>query len=209
MPENYVGEGWDLTINAKNWMDSFITNAREGNIQRLPISNPIQFSANPSWDFSRPYTTGLKGKGGKRYSVNDGLKPYRVGDKEVEDAWDDDTSKSNFQWMVDNVVNPIVDYFPEATLNSGYRSREKNRNTPGAAKNSDHVTGSAVDLGFPSKKACVEAYKWVENSSLAYDKLILENKGDTWWIHVSANNGRARRKKLRYTDHVQIPFSYD
>ena len=209
MPENYVGEGWDLAINAKNWMDSYITNAREGNIQRLPISNPIQFSANPSWDSSRPYTTGLKGKGGKRYSVNDGLKPYRVGDKEVADAWDDDTSKSNFQWMVDNVVNPIVDYFPEATLNSGYRSREKNRNTPGAANNSDHTTGSAVDLGFPSKKACVEAYKWVENSSLAYDKLILENKGDTWWIHVSANNGRARRKKLRYTDHVQIPFSYD
>ena len=69
MPENYVGEGWDLAINAKNWMDSFTTNAREGNIQRLPISNPIQFSANPSWDSNRPYTTGLKGKGGKRYAA--------------------------------------------------------------------------------------------------------------------------------------------
>ena len=66
------------------------------------------------------------------------------------------------------------------TINSGYRSPEVNK-AVGGARNSQHMTGEAVDFiapGFGSVSAIVERIK---SSGLIFDQLIDEGS----WVHIS------------------------
>lgn len=67
------------------------------------------------------------------------------------------------------------------TINSGYRSPEVNK-AVGGARNSQHMTGEAVDFiapGFGSVSAIVERIK---SSGLVFDQLIDEYGS---WVHIS------------------------
>lgn len=76
------------------------------------------------------------------------------------------------------------------TVNSGLRCRQHNANTPGSASNSQHMYGTAADLGCPSGVTPKQMYDIAE-----------EIMGDTgglglysWGIHIDSRSTKARWK---------------
>ena len=83
----------------------------------------------------------------------------------------------------------------EIFISSGFRSKELNKETPGASKTSQHCNGEAADLEC---KDNARLFNWIaENCN--YDQLIWEFGSDDQpsWVHVSAVNGVNRKQKLR------------
>lgn len=81
-------------------------------------------------------------------------------------------------------------------VKSWYRSPELNKRI-GGAKNSAHLTGSAVDFD-PARETNKEAFYKIAASDLDYDQLIQESTADgVDWIHIGFNHhGRPRREIL-------------
>lgn len=76
-------------------------------------------------------------------------------------------------------------------INSGYRSPEVNK-AVGGSKNSQHMTGEAVDFiapGFGNVSAIVERIK---SSGLVFDQLIDEYGS---WVHISFSS-KPRKQML-------------
>lgn len=76
------------------------------------------------------------------------------------------------------------------TVNSGLRCRQHNANTPGSASNSQHLYGTACDLGCPAGTTPQKMYDIAE-----------EIMGDTgglglysWGIHIDSRSTKARWK---------------
>jgi len=83
--------------------------------------------------------------------------------------------------------------------NSWYRCKALNR-AIGGAKNSQHMTGEAVDIEVRGVSNIALAH-WVKDT-LPFDQLILENYSGTpssGWVHVSAINGWGRGEVLTYS----------
>lgn len=66
-------------------------------------------------------------------------------------------------------------------VNSGYRSPEVNK-AVGGVKNSQHITGSAVDITFGSVSQNKARFEDISRYG-GFDQLILEGGGQ--WIHLS------------------------
>lgn len=99
----------------------------------------------------------------------------------------------NLEALVLNVLDPLREaYGKPIRVNSGYRSARLNL-VIGGAKNSQHMTGEAVDITAGSK----EDNKWLFDyifRHLPYDQLIDESNYS--WVHVSFKNNDTNRQQV-------------
>lgn len=84
-------------------------------------------------------------------------------------------------------------------INSGYRSEEVNRKC-GGAKDSNHLTGCAVDVKCLGPEqmihyACL-LLDTADENGWVFDELILEKRGSTYWVHFAVRPSDNRRKIL-------------
>lgn len=87
--------------------------------------------------------------------------------------------------LVRNVLNshPII-------ISSAYRSPVVNA-AVGGSKNSQHMTGQAVDFTCPKFGTPREIVQRIKNSGLEYDQLILEFDR---WVHISFSESGNRKQ---------------
>ena len=104
--------------------------------------------------------------------------------------------------LVTTVLDPWREVVGSAMrVTSGYRTREENARLPGAAPDSWHMWGGAVDIA----PMVVElGYAWSCLESLPYDKAILYGTH----IHVQANSGANRRWRYRATRNADGKVRY-
>lgn len=84
------------------------------------------------------------------------------------------------------IVDPVRNRFPNVRINSFYRSPSLNRKLKGA-KNSQHVTGEAVDLDTPDNVDNVAIFNFIKDQ-LVFDQVIGEYpdaNGVFQWTHAS------------------------
>jgi len=110
----------------------------------------------------------------------------------------------NMKVLAEKVFQPIRDHFGVPIyISSGYRSAALNKKI-GGAKNSQHLTGEAMDIdmdGSGSKVTNVEVFRYIRDN-LSFDQLIWEfgNNVAPDWVHVSYNaSGTNRRHVLKAT----------
>ena len=84
-------------------------------------------------------------------------------------------------------------------INSGFRSEEVNR-LCGGAKNSNHLTGCAVDIKCYGPEQVIRMagilLDIADGTKRDFDELILEKRGTTYWIHFAVRSKDNRRKIL-------------
>ena len=86
-------------------------------------------------------------------------------------------------------VEPII-------INSGFRSPDTNQ-LCGGARNSNHLTGCAVDIHCSGKAqairyACI-LLDIADGKKQDFDELILEKRGTTIWVHFAVRPRGNRR----------------
>jgi len=96
-------------------------------------------------------------------------------------------------------TNSCVSQESPIVINSGFRSPEVNQKC-GGAKNSNHLTGCAVDIHCAGKEqairyACI-LLDIADGKKMDFDELILEKRGTTIWVHFAV---RPKGNK-RYVD---------
>lgn len=96
----------------------------------------------------------------------------------------DESSLVNLKALIEYIVNPIYDKFPNAEITSGYRCDELNEKV-GGVKGSQHTKGQAVDLalvipGKTIKKSIIELYEFIA-MTLPFDQMIIYPT----FVHVS------------------------
>ena len=92
--------------------------------------------------------------------------------------------------------SPCVSQESPIVINSGYRSPEVNQKC-GGAKNSNHLTGCAVDIHCAGKEqairyACI-LLDIADGKKLDFNELILEKRGTTIWVHFAVRPKGNRR----------------
>ncbi len=84
-------------------------------------------------------------------------------------------------------------------ISSGFRSEEVNRKC-GGAKNSNHLTGCAVDIRCYGPEQLIRMagilLDIADGTKREMDELILEKRGTTYWIHFAVRPKDNRRKIL-------------
>ena len=84
-------------------------------------------------------------------------------------------------------------------ISSGYRSEEVNMKC-GGAKNSNHLTGCAVDIKCYGPEQMIRMagilLDIADGTKRDFDELILEKRGTTYWIHFAVRPKDNRRKIL-------------
>ena len=84
-------------------------------------------------------------------------------------------------------------------INSGYRSPAVNR-AVGGAQNSNHLTGCAADiraLGIEQAlRYAVILLDISDESQESFDELLIEHKGNDYWIHFAVRPKGNRRRTL-------------
>ena len=84
-------------------------------------------------------------------------------------------------------------------ISSGYRSEEVNR-LCGGAKNSNHLTGCAVDIKCYGPEQMIRMagilLDIADGTKRDFDELIQEKRGTTYWIHFAVRPKDNRRKIL-------------
>ena len=83
-------------------------------------------------------------------------------------------------------------------INSGYRSPEVNR-LAGGAKNSNHLTGCAVDIRTygieQAMRYAVILMDYADDSNLDFDEILIEkNSKGSIWLHFAVRPKDNRRK---------------
>lgn len=99
--------------------------------------------------------------------------------------------------LVQNLLQPLRDKLRRPIIvTSGYRSPELNR-LVGGAKNSQHVLGQAVDIVVQGMTPRTLA-EFVTRSGLTFDQMIVEEVGNTSWLHLSYTRKFNRKERLLY-----------
>ena len=84
-------------------------------------------------------------------------------------------------------------------ISSGYRSEEVNMKC-GGAKNSNHLTGCAVDIKCYGPEQMIRMAAILldiaDGTKRDFDELIQEKRGSTYWIHFAVRPSGNRRKIL-------------
>ena len=84
-------------------------------------------------------------------------------------------------------------------ISSGYRSEEVNRKC-GGAKGSNHLTGCAVDIRCLGPEQMIRYARLLldtaDENGWAFDELIMEQRGTTYWVHFAVRPKDNRRKIL-------------
>lgn len=103
----------------------------------------------------------------------------------------------NLGCLVQNVLEPLRVMLDKPILvTSGFRNELLNKKVGGSA-NSQHTQGRAADIQVQGLTP-EELYKYIKNSSLIYDQLILEITKNGKWVHISYNKKFNRQQKLIY-----------
>lgn len=123
--------------------------------------------------------------------------------------------RQNLERLVANILDPLREAWGgPIDVTSGYRCPALNKVVPGAAKNSQHMTGQAADIRIYSRDAkgkyITDAkgdliidraanrrlFQLIQSMGLPFDQLIDESNFS--WVHVSFDASRNRRevKKL-------------
>jgi hypothetical protein len=117
------------------------------------------------------------------YHTDDGNIPSRVAIENLTnlcEVWLEEL-RCRYNLLYGQKESPIV-------INSGFRSPEVNQKC-GGAKNSNHLTGCAVDIHCAGKEqairyACI-LLDIADGKKLDFDELILEKRGTTIWVHFA------------------------
>lgn len=108
----------------------------------------------------------------------------------------DAVAKANLTALVANVLDPLREaYGRPIVVTSGYRCAKLNK-AVGGARNSQHVTGEAVDIRSVSDSVADNKalFDLILRLRLPFDQLLDEYGYD--WIHVSHKQGGNRRQVL-------------
>ena len=105
-------------------------------------------------------------------------------------------SRYNLLYGQRKVTREGVSQESPIVINSGFRSPEVNQKC-GGAKNSNHLTGCAVDIHCAGKEqairyACI-LLDIADGKKLDFDELILEKRGTTIWVHFAVRPKGNRR----------------
>ena len=99
--------------------------------------------------------------------------------------------------LVQNLLQPLRDKLRRPiVVTSGYRCPELNK-LVGGAKNSQHVLGQAVDIQVSGMTPRTLA-EFVTRSGLVFDQMIVEEVGNTSWLHLSYTRKFNRKERLLY-----------
>ena len=138
------------------------------------------------------------------YKTDDGNIPSRVAIENMTNLCEKWLEELRFSYNFLYCLNPGEDYETSEDvqgirINSGYRSPEVNQKC-GGAKNSNHLTGCAVDIHCAGKEqairyACI-LLDIADGKKLDFDELILEKRGTTIWVHFAVRP----RGNRRYVD---------
>lgn len=110
----------------------------------------------------------------------------------------DIASGANLVKLAETLLEPIREMLGVPLLiHSAYRCAEFNVLCGGAA-NSAHLYGRAADfhpgMGFDIKAA----FDAIRKSGLPFDKVILEHRAGSWWIHVQIAKAGTSPRHLAY-----------
>jgi len=135
------------------------------------------------------------------YKTDDGNIPSRVAIENLTNLCEKWLEELRFSYNFLYCLNPGEDYETSEDvqgirINSGYRSPEVNQKC-GGAKNSNHLTGCAVDIHCAGKEqairyACI-LLDIADGKKLDFDELILEKRGTTIWVHFAVRPKGNRR----------------
>lgn len=96
-----------------------------------------------------------------------------------------------------NILQPLRDWFGHPiSISSGYRCPELNKKA-GGVKNSQHLSGEAVDLKIDGD--IQKGKKWFDyiRDNLIFDQLIWEhNSKGVYWVHVSFRKNNNRKQVI-------------
>ena len=97
------------------------------------------------------------------------------------------------------LLNPLRTYLKRPVIvSSGFRCKELNTKV-GGQSNSQHLKGQAVDIVVEGMKA-KELAKFIINTNLEFDQLIVERKGNVEWVHVSYVKDKNRNQYLEIVE---------
>ena len=103
----------------------------------------------------------------------------------------------NLGCLVQNLLQPLRDKLTRPIIvTSGYRSPELNK-LVGGASNSQHVLGQAVDIQVSGMSPRTLA-EFVTRTGLTFDQMIVEEVGNTSWLHLSYTRKFNRKERLLY-----------
>ena len=130
------------------------------------------------------------------YHTLDGNIPSRMAIENLTricDGWLEDLRFSYNQLYGDEGHEiPII-------ISSGFRSEEVNRKC-GGAKESNHLTGCAVDIYCYGPEQMIRMagilLDIADGTKRDFDELILEKRGTTYWVHFAVRPKDNRRKIL-------------
>ena len=134
------------------------------------------------------------------YHPQDGNIPSRVHIENLinlcENWLEELRSRYNLLYGQRKVTREGVSQESPIVINSGFRSPEVNQKC-GGAKNSNHLTGCAVDIHCAGKEqairyACI-LLDIADGKKLDFDELILEKRGTTIWVHFAVRPKGNRR----------------
>ena len=135
------------------------------------------------------------------YKTDDGNIPSRVAIENMTNLCEKWLEELRFSYNFLYCLNPGEDYETSEDvqgirINSGYRSPEVNQKC-GGAKNSNHLTGCAVDIHCMGKEqairyACI-LLDIADGKKMDFDELILEKRGTTIWVHFAVRPKGNRR----------------
>ena len=135
------------------------------------------------------------------YHPQDGNIPSRVHIENLinlcENWLEELRSRYNLLYGQRKVTREGVSQESPIVINSGFRSPEVNQKC-GGAKNSNHLTGCAVDIHCAGKEqairyACI-LLDIADGKKQDFDELILEKRGTTIWVHFAVRPSGNRRK---------------
>ena len=102
----------------------------------------------------------------------------------------------NLRSLMEIVVDPIVDIYPDLIITSGYRCITLNSRL-GGSNTSQHVFGQAVDIQIPGLSTA-DVYNYIYYQVTGWDQLIWEypERGGSSWVHVSYSSRNRRKTTL-------------
>lgn len=95
------------------------------------------------------------------------------------------------------ILQPIRDKFGKVIITSGRRNIEYNKSI-GGANNSQHIYGEAIDFVCPQADL-KEVFKFIIYN-FEFDQVILEEKNNTKWIHISLKIENNRKEILIFNN---------
>lgn len=107
----------------------------------------------------------------------------------------DEAQRENLRKLVENLLDPIRERWGKPIfVTSGFRCHELNK-AVGGVRNSEHLTGCAVDITLNSKVDNERLFKMIrKQDDLEWRQLINEGKGR--WIHISYNESDNKKQVL-------------